>query len=231
MPRALRPLDPLPRPNAERSWVLGMAGTEWQISGRGFESESDRRAGRASAAPSAGRSSIARNRVHPMHIHGFLFRVVARSSGPRAPGERRGWKDTVGVLPDETVTVLAWFAPYAGRYVFHCHALEHADAGDDAAAGGGRDEAPCPPVASLAAPAVLAVPAPCRGRQRRRPAPSTAPRANAFEDAGHRPMSAIKAGDTVTWRFDGTQRGAQRAPSSANWSIASEPGREPIRRR
>ena len=30
-------------------------------------------------------------------------------------------------MPDETVSVLAWFAPYAGKYVFHCHALEHAD--------------------------------------------------------------------------------------------------------
>jgi spore coat protein A len=43
------------------------------------------------------------------------------------PADRLGWKDTVGVLPNETVTVQAWFAPYAGRYVFHCHALEHAD--------------------------------------------------------------------------------------------------------
>jgi FtsP/CotA-like multicopper oxidase with cupredoxin domain len=31
------------------------------------------------------------------------------------------------VLPNETVTVRPWFAPYSGRYVFHCHALEHAD--------------------------------------------------------------------------------------------------------
>ena len=31
------------------------------------------------------------------------------------------------MLPNETVSVLAWFAPYSGRYVFHCHALEHAD--------------------------------------------------------------------------------------------------------
>ena len=31
------------------------------------------------------------------------------------------------MLRTETVTVQAWFAPYGGRYVFHCHALEHAD--------------------------------------------------------------------------------------------------------
>ncbi len=49
------------------------------------------------------------------------------SSGEVHPGDRLGWKDTVGVLPNETVDVLAWFAPYSGRYVFHCHALEHAD--------------------------------------------------------------------------------------------------------
>ena len=67
------------------------------------------------------------NRVHPMHIHGFLFRVLERSSGPVHAGERLGWKDTIGVLANETVTVLAWFAPYSGRYVFHCHSLEHAD--------------------------------------------------------------------------------------------------------
>ena len=67
------------------------------------------------------------NRVHPMHIHGFLFRVLERSSGRVHPADRLGWKDTVGVLPKETVTVLAYFSPYSGRYVFHCHALEHAD--------------------------------------------------------------------------------------------------------
>ncbi len=56
----------------------------------------------------------------------MLFRVVERSSGVIHPGER-SWKDTVGVLPGETVTVQPWFAPYAGRYVFHCHSLEHGD--------------------------------------------------------------------------------------------------------
>ena len=66
------------------------------------------------------------NRVHPMHLHGMLFRVVERSSGVIHPGER-AWKDTIGVLPGETVTVQPWFTPYTGRYVFHCHALEHGD--------------------------------------------------------------------------------------------------------
>jgi FtsP/CotA-like multicopper oxidase with cupredoxin domain len=62
-----------------------------------------------------------------MHIHGFLFRMLERTSRPVDLADRLGWKDTVGVMGDETVSVLAWFAPYAGRYVFHCHALEHGD--------------------------------------------------------------------------------------------------------
>ena len=66
------------------------------------------------------------NRVHPMHLHGMLFRIVERSTGVVHPGDR-GWKDTIGVLPGETATVQPWFVPYAGRYVFHCHALEHGD--------------------------------------------------------------------------------------------------------
>jgi FtsP/CotA-like multicopper oxidase with cupredoxin domain len=40
------------------------------------------------------------------------------------PSER-AWKDTVMVRTDETVIVQPRFAPYPGRYVFHCHNLEH----------------------------------------------------------------------------------------------------------
>jgi FtsP/CotA-like multicopper oxidase with cupredoxin domain len=61
-----------------------------------------------------------------MHLHGMLFRIIERSTGVVHPGER-SWKDTIGVQPGETVTVQPWFVPYAGKYVFHCHALEHGD--------------------------------------------------------------------------------------------------------
>jgi FtsP/CotA-like multicopper oxidase with cupredoxin domain len=126
VPRRLRPRERLPAPTASRRWELGFGSGVWQISGREFDP------GRVDAAPRHRTSErwtfVNRSpRVHPMHIHGFLFRVLERSSGPAHPGDRLGWKDTVGVLPDETVTVQAWFAPYSGRYVFHCHALEHAD--------------------------------------------------------------------------------------------------------
>jgi spore coat protein A, manganese oxidase len=126
VPRRLRSPEMLPPSNADRRWELGFGTGAWQINGRDFDHD------RMDARPRLGSTErwtfVNRsNRVHPMHIHGFLFRVLERSSGPVHPGERLGWKDTIGVLPNETVTVLAWFAPYAGRYVFHCHALEHAD--------------------------------------------------------------------------------------------------------
>jgi FtsP/CotA-like multicopper oxidase with cupredoxin domain len=43
-----------------------------------------------------------------------------------------GWKDTVLVWPGETVRIAVDFThdyPGAQTYVFHCHNLEHADAG------------------------------------------------------------------------------------------------------
>ena len=126
VPRRLRRLERLPGANASRQWELGLGTRAWQINGMEFDHD------RIDVRPRHGTTErwtfVNRsNRVHPMHIHGFLFRVLSRSSGPVHPADRLGWKDTVGVLPDETVTVLAWFAPYSGRYVFHCHALEHAD--------------------------------------------------------------------------------------------------------
>jgi spore coat protein A len=43
-----------------------------------------------------------------------------------------GWKDTIRVgRPDggELVTIAAWFSGGTGRYMYHCHILEHEDEG------------------------------------------------------------------------------------------------------
>jgi FtsP/CotA-like multicopper oxidase with cupredoxin domain len=129
VPRRLRSFAPLPRPNASRRWDLTLAastaGVQWQINGKGFDPD------RVDVKPRLGSTEIWQftnpsNRVHPMHLHGMLFRLLERSTGVVHPGDR-GWKDTVGVQPGETVRLQPWFAPYPGRYVFHCHALEHGD--------------------------------------------------------------------------------------------------------
>jgi spore coat protein A len=38
-----------------------------------------------------------------------------------------GWKDTVDLAPGEEARVVARFDGYRGKYVFHCHNLEHED--------------------------------------------------------------------------------------------------------
>jgi FtsP/CotA-like multicopper oxidase with cupredoxin domain len=66
--------------------------------------------------------------VHPMHIHDEQFAIVSRN-GRRPPPHERGLKDTFNVGRGETVKVAAyWTGEYClGRYVFHCHNLEHED--------------------------------------------------------------------------------------------------------
>lgn len=62
---------------------------------------------------------------HPMHLHGHVFRVIARDKRPTAHG---AWRDTVLVRPRETVDI-AFVADNPGDWMFHCHTLEHVQAG------------------------------------------------------------------------------------------------------
>ncbi|MDB6150011.1 MAG: putative multicopper oxidase [Chthoniobacter sp.] len=66
------------------------------------------------------------NHPHPMHLHLVQFQVVNINGVPQEPSEF-GWKDTVVVPPASEVTILVKFGKYTGRYVFHCHNLEHED--------------------------------------------------------------------------------------------------------
>ena len=83
-----------------------------------------------------------RSMPHPMHLHGFSFRVIERLGSPALVRELAGARgllpqdqgviDTVHVWPGESVRIAIDFAhPHAGDqdYVFHCHTLEHAEAG------------------------------------------------------------------------------------------------------
>ncbi len=82
--------------------------------------------------------------AHPMHLHLVQFQILHRQGYklgkfllegkldyvgvPRPPGEyEAGWKDTAVVYPNELLTIIVRFDGYAGRYVYHCHMLEHED--------------------------------------------------------------------------------------------------------
>ncbi len=65
------------------------------------------------------------SRLHPMHIHGVFFRVLARDGTPSAEPFTR---DTVLVGPKESV-VIGFIPQHKGIWATHCHILEHAEAG------------------------------------------------------------------------------------------------------
>ncbi len=67
---------------------------------------------------------------HPMHLHGVFFQVMQRTGGRgRLIASEGAWKDTVLVMPGETVSVIVPFENNTGKFVFHCHNLEHEDDG------------------------------------------------------------------------------------------------------
>lgn len=69
------------------------------------------------------------NVPHPMHVHAVQFKVLDRSGTRGLTPTESGWKDTVLVMPGETVRVIMKFDALKGMYVFHCHNLEHEDNG------------------------------------------------------------------------------------------------------
>ncbi|MEU8006129.1 multicopper oxidase [Catellatospora sp. NPDC049111] len=66
--------------------------------------------------------------AHPIHIHEVQFEVVGRGADGNQPPEpwELGAKDTVIAYPGQLTRVKARF-DLPGRYVWHCHILEHED--------------------------------------------------------------------------------------------------------
>jgi FtsP/CotA-like multicopper oxidase with cupredoxin domain len=60
--------------------------------------------------------------AHPFHLHGFFFQVLS----PAGPLE---WKDTVNVPVGGTVQFVVRYDDRPGMWMFHCHILDHAEAG------------------------------------------------------------------------------------------------------
>jgi FtsP/CotA-like multicopper oxidase with cupredoxin domain len=58
---------------------------------------------------------------HAMHLHGHHFKVVRRD-GHKVTASP--WRDTELVQPRERVS-LAFVASEPGKWLFHCHMLEH----------------------------------------------------------------------------------------------------------
>lgn len=69
--------------------------------------------------------------AHPFHIHDVQFRILDRDGTSPIESEA-GLKDTVLIPSNESVRLLLTFSDYADPdrpYMYHCHILEHEDAG------------------------------------------------------------------------------------------------------
>jgi spore coat protein A len=81
---------------------------------------------------------------HPIHLHLVRFQILDRRNfyvmnylrkremkftGPPVPPDANemGWKDTVRAEPGMVTRIIVRFDGYPGRYVWHCHILEHED--------------------------------------------------------------------------------------------------------
>ncbi len=82
--------------------------------------------------------------AHPIHLHLVKFQILDRRSfsvaeywvknevkytAPAVPPEagEAGWKDTVRADPGMVTRIIIRFEGFTGRYVWHCHILEHED--------------------------------------------------------------------------------------------------------
>jgi len=82
--------------------------------------------------------------AHPIHLHLVRFQILdrrpfdtyefqdkgtVRFTGPAIPPAptESGWKDTVRAEPGVITSIIIPFEGFAGRYVWHCHILEHED--------------------------------------------------------------------------------------------------------
>lgn len=84
------------------------------------------------------------NDTHPIHLHLVRFQILDRQPyepwlfqtkrqlhflGPPEPPDpnEAGWKDTVQAHSRMVTRIIVPFAGFTGRYVWHCHILEHED--------------------------------------------------------------------------------------------------------
>ena len=135
VPALLRPIPLDERPEAvlargvrvKRQFDFGRGGGAWVINGELFDEN------RISAKPVTDDYEIwefnsGGGWEHPVHVHLSNFFVISRDGKP-PPLLERGWKDAVVVGGDRgSAQVLVKFSGFVGKYVFHCHTVEHEDA-------------------------------------------------------------------------------------------------------
>jgi bilirubin oxidase len=63
---------------------------------------------------------------HPFHLHGFQFQVLDRAG---VPEPYLSWKDSVNVPKHSKLRIVVRFENFPGKWMYHCHILDHEDMG------------------------------------------------------------------------------------------------------
>jgi spore coat protein A, manganese oxidase len=130
VPAALRPLpewvaDASPAP--QKSWGIAIQGFQWVINGRAFDPahvEHSPIVGTTETWRLKNRTAVA----HLVHLHHTDFVMLSRNGRRPAPWERC-LKETFFLDPHDEVVVAGRFSDHLGKYVIHCHMLDHEDHG------------------------------------------------------------------------------------------------------
>jgi len=124
VPARLRPLPKIDAPVTSRIWDFDRTEGKWTINGKGFDPN------RVDAKPKLGTTErwTFRNpttQSHVAHVHLGDQEMVSRNGQPASASERV--KDSWYLAPGDEVVVDIKFTDYAGKFIFHCHVLEHED--------------------------------------------------------------------------------------------------------
>jgi spore coat protein A len=109
-----------------REWEFNRSDGAWQVNGKFYDEN------RVDARPVLNTTEIWRFKnggggwFHPIHTHDEAFRILDRDGSP-PPTYEAGLKDVVNLNPGEEVRVILQFRDYLGKYVMHCHNIEHED--------------------------------------------------------------------------------------------------------
>ena len=126
VPTALRPQEDLGTPVVTRVFDFDRVGNRWTINGQPFDHE------RVDAQPVLGTTERwilrnSRSADHTIHVHNVDQQLITRNGQPPAPDELT--KESWYIGGGQQVDVKIKFTDHTGRYVFHCHVLEHEDNG------------------------------------------------------------------------------------------------------
>jgi FtsP/CotA-like multicopper oxidase with cupredoxin domain len=133
VPSVLRPLPGWVAeapPTPQRSWTFSIGGSSprtWRVNGLTFDPE------RSDAFPEIDTTETwelrnATGVAHLIHMHHSDWYMLSRNGSPPQPWEAC-LKETFFLDPDDVVLVAGHFSDHLGKFVIHCHMLDHEDHG------------------------------------------------------------------------------------------------------